>query len=176
MDHTAKSFVLQLGSLIALYVSLSALVAITFGIINLIFPDEAMGYWQYESSQSQIRFGIAMLIVFFPVYVALTRTVNQLRRKSGEKYLTLTKWLIYLSLLGGGGILLGDLVAVIFAFLDGEITVRFILKALALLIIIGAAFKYYLLDARGYWNTHEEQSKIFAAGGAVVVVAVLVRG
>lgn len=176
MDHTAKSFVLQLGSLIALYVSLSALVAITFGIINLIFPDEAMGYWQYESSQSQIRFGIAMLIVFFPVYVALTRTVNQLRRKSGEKYLTLTKWLIYLSLLGGGGILLGDLVAVIFAFLDGEITVRFILKALALLIIIGAAFKYYLLDARGYWNTHEEQSKMFAAVGAVVVVAVLVLG
>jgi hypothetical protein len=41
--------------------------------------------------------------------------------------------LVYLSLLVGGGVLLGDLVAVILAFLNGEITTRFILKAGVLL-------------------------------------------
>ena len=33
--NTARNFALQLGSLIALYVSLSALIAVIFGVINL---------------------------------------------------------------------------------------------------------------------------------------------
>jgi len=176
MEHTAKNFVLQLGSLVALYVSLSALILISFGIITVLFPDAATGYWEYDNAQSQIRFGIAMLIVFFPAYIVLTRIVNQLRRKTGEKYLTLTKWLIYLSLLVGGGILLGDLVGVIVTYLNGEITTRFILKALTLLVVIGVASQYYILDARGYWKSHEEKSKLFGALSTVVVIAVLVLG
>jgi hypothetical protein len=48
--------------------------------------------------------------------------------------------LVYLSLLVGGGVLLGDLVAIILAFLNGEITTRFILKAGVLLVVVGAAF------------------------------------
>ena len=109
--NTARNFALQLGSLIALYVSLSALIAVIFGVINITYPDQAEGYWAYDSAQQGIRFGIAMLLVFFPTYVVLTRTVNQIRRKETGTYLTLTKWLVYLSLLVGGGILLGDLVA-----------------------------------------------------------------
>lgn len=174
--NTARNFALQLGSLIALYVSLSALVAVVFGVINIMYPDQAEGYWAYESAQEGIRLGIAMLIVFFPTYVVLTRTVNQIRRKETGTYLVLTKWLVYLSLLIGGGILLGDLVAVIMTYLNGEITLRFILKAFTLLIVIGAAFYYYIQDARGYWNTHEKHSQMYAGGAGAIVIAVLVLG
>ena len=126
MEHnTAKHFVLQLGSLVSLYLSLTFLLVLLFGAINIIFPDAADYVWEVESAQSQIRIGIAMVIVFFPTYLLITRIVNQARRKEQNgAYLGLTKWLIYLSLLVGGLVLLIDLVVVIMTFLEGEISER----------------------------------------------------
>lgn len=112
-----------------------------------------------------------MVIVFFPTYLVLTRLVNKARRKEkNSNYLGLTKWLIYLSLLIGGGVLLGDLVAVIMTYLNGEITQRFILKAAMLLVVVGAAFSYYLLDARGYWMKNEMKSIYYGLVALIVVV------
>lgn len=176
-NNTAKHFVLQLGSLISLYLSLSFLIVLLFGVINILFPDAIESYWEIESATSSIRLGIAMLFVFFPTYLVLTRLVNKERRhESTSAYLGLTKWLIYLSLLVGGGVLLGDLVAVIMTFLDGELTQRFILKATTVLVVVGAAFYYYLQDARGVWLKEEKGSIYFGAGATVVVLASLIYG
>lgn len=177
MTNTARDFSLQLGALVALYVSLSFLLVLVFGLINLLFPDALDAYYQIESAQSSIRLGIAMTLVFFPTYIILTRLVNTHRRKENEgSYLGVTRWLIYLSLLIGGGALLGDLVAVIVYFLEGEITIRFVLKALAVLVVVGAAFTYYLLDARGYWLTREKISIRSGIASIIVVVVVLLLG
>lgn len=176
-NNTAKHFVLQLGSIITLYLSVSFLLVLLFSVINLSIPDATEGYWQIESNSSSVRLGIAFLLVFFPTYILLTRRVNVMRRKeTNATYLGLTKWLMYLSLLIGGGVILGDLVAIILAFLEGDLTTRFILKALVLLAVVGAAFYYYLQDARGYWLTRESASKLFGAGMSVVVFASLVTG
>jgi hypothetical protein len=176
-NHTAKHFVLQLGSLISLYLSLSFLLALIFGVVNLKFPDVAESIWEIESSSSQVRLGIAMTIVFFPTYIFLTRYVNKTRRQDPQgSYLALTKWLIYLSLLIGGVALLVDLVVVIMTFLEGEITERFLLKAFSVLLIIGAAFYYYLLDARGVWLKNEKQSKLYATAAGVIVVVSIIFG
>ena len=174
--NTARNFVLQLGSLIALYVSLSAVIAVIFGVINIVLPDATAGYYEAESARDSIRIAIAMIVVFFPTYIVLTRMVNVIRRNETGTYLTLTKWLIYLSLLVGGGILLGDLVAVILTFLNGELTIRFALKALTLLVVIGSALSYYIHDVRGYWNSHERQSQLFALGASIIAVIVVVLG
>ena len=176
-NNTAKHFVLQLGSLITLYLSIAFLLVLLYGIINLLYPDAVESYYQIESSSEGVRLGIAMLLVFFPTYLILTRKINLIRRQEvGSTYSGLTKWLVYLSLLIGGGVLLGDLVAVILAFLNGEITTRFILKATALLVVVGAAFYYYLQDARGYWTTREKMSVYYAIGMSVVVLMALVIG
>lgn len=176
-NHTAKHFVLQLGSLASLYVSLSFLLVLLFGVINLVFPDATDTYWNVNSDVTSVRLGIAITLVFFPTYLILTRVVNQARRQDPDgTYLGLTKWLIYLSLLVGGAVLLVDLVIVIMTFLEGEITQRFILKALAVLVVVGTAFFYYLRDAKGYWLTHESQSKTVGIGVAIVVIAVLING
>lgn len=176
MENTAKNFALQLGSLITLYVSLGALISVVFGVITTQYPDAIAGYWEYDSAQYSIRLGIALLIVFFPAYVVLTRLVNTIRRTEQGTYLSLTKWLIYLSLTLGGGIMLGDLVVIINSFLNGELTTRFILKALSFLIIVGCAFVYYLLDARNYWQAHEKQSIQYGIGMSAIVLAALVVG
>lgn len=176
-NHTAKHFVLQLGSLVCLYLSLSFLLVLLFGLISLRFPDATDAFWQIEQASSSVRLGIAMVIVFFPTYLIITRQVNNLRRRepSGH-YLTITKWLIYLSLLIGGVVLLGDLVAVIRQFLEGEITERFILKATAVLIVVGAAFSYYVLDARGYWIQQPRRSIAFGGVSALLVLTIIVLG
>jgi hypothetical protein len=176
-NHTAKHFVLQLGSLVSLYLSLGFLLALLFSVINIVFPDAIDDYWLIESHHNTVRIGIAMLVVFFPAYLVLTRTVNKIRRAgTNDTYLGLTKWLVYLSLLVGGGVLLGDLVAVIMAFLEGEITQRFILKALAVFIVVGAAFHYYILDAKGYWLKNESKSVLFGHGAALIVFASIAFG
>lgn len=176
-NNTAKHFVLQLGSVITLYLSVSFLIVLLFSIINLVIPDAIEGYWEIESNSSSVRLGIAMLIVFFPTYLILTRQINVIRRhEDNSTYLGLTKWLMYLSLLIGGGVLLGDLVAVILAFLEGELTTRFILKAAALFLVVGGSFYYYFQDARGYWLSREKASKLYALGMAIVVVLSLITG
>lgn len=176
METTAKNFALQLGALAALYVSITSLMVLLFGIINIHFPDSASAYYEYDSAQSGIRFSIAILLVFFPTYLVLARVVNKARRSAGGTYLTLTRWMIYLSLLVGGFVLLGDLVSVLYTFLNGEITTRFILKAATLLVVVGAAFYYYLQDAKGYWNSHEKLSIQIGVVTSVLVLGVVSYG
>lgn len=170
----AKSFVLQLASLVTLFVSLPAFITLLFSVINLQFPDATDSYWQVDSYQSSIRYSIAILVIFFPAYLALTRKVNKARRSEGELYHTLTKWLVYLALLIAGLIILGDLAMVVYTFLNGEITIRFILKALALLVVIGGASYYYALDARNHWQNKEKESVMI--GGATLALVLLCAG
>ena len=172
----AKSFVLQLAALTTLFVSLPAFVTLVFSIINLQFPDAADSYWQIESAEASIRYAIAVLVIFLPTYLVLTRKVNKSRRSEGELYHTLTKWVIYLALLVAGMIMLGDLAVVVYTFLNGEITIRFILKALALLIIVGGPSYYYLMDTRDYWKSREKESVTIGVAVLGAVAAFVVIG
>ncbi len=176
MEHNAKHFALQLGALITLYVSLTSLIVLLFSIINIFIPDAAADIWRTEQAASSARVSIATLIVFFPVFVWLTRTVNLSRRSGGVSYAGLTKWLIYLSLLVGGLVLLGNAVTTLYTFLNGELSLRFFLKAASLFVIVGTAFAYYLLDARGHWQTREKQSVQYGIAASIIVLAAIVTG
>lgn len=177
MEHNnAKHFALQLGALITLFVSIGSLISLLFGVITLAYPDALNGWYEKTSAQDTIRWGIALLVVFFPAYLALMRVVNSDRRTTGTSYLGITKWLIYLALVVGGLTLLGDLVAIIMSFLNGDLTVRFFLKALTVFIVVGAPSLYYLYDTRGYWLTHEGRSKQYGVLVAVLVLISLIVG
>ncbi len=176
-NNTPQQFALQLGSLISLYLSLSFLLVLLFGLISLLFPDAAEQYYAVESVSSSVRIGIAMVVVFFPTYLILTRLVNRMRRReNNNQYLSLTKWLIYLSLLVGVLTLLVDLVVVLNYFLEGDLTTRFIFKAVSVLVVIGAAVHYYILDARGFWTKNEDKSIMYAIGASIIVVVAVVYG
>ncbi len=175
-NHPAKHFVLQLGSLASLYLSLSFLLVVLFSLINIIFPDAADSAWELTRATEMVRLGFAMTIVFFPAYLAFTWFVNQERRITAGSYLGLTKWLIYLSLLIGSAALLIDLVVVVVTFLNGEITDRFVLKALSVLVVVGAAVYYYLRDVKGFWVEHEKASKAYGLISLCVVLVVLISG
>lgn len=173
MSNLPKNFVLQLGSLITLYVSVAALLTLIFNTINVAIPDAAAGSWEWTSSQSAIRSSLAILVVFFPVYLILTRVVNQTRRNSEAIYSSLTKWAIYISLLIAGIAMLIDLVVVIMFFLEGEITTRFCLKATAVILVLGAVFYYYLRDAQGYWQMRMGMSVMYGAIATAIVIGAI---
>lgn len=176
MDNTPKTMAMQLGAFISLFTSIGSLLVLLFSIINLAFPDAAESYYSYNNYQDSIRYAIAMLVVFFPTFITLTRKVNVARRNESGLYLTITKWLVYFALLIGGLVILGDLVAVIMAFLNGELTTRFILKALSLFVVVGAAFWYYQKDATQYWNTREKQSVQLGILTSILVMVTVVYG
>lgn len=174
-DATPKNFVLQLGALISLYLTITFVLVLLFGLINLLVPDSADSYFSQESAQNSLRLSIAMLLVFFPTFITLTRLVNVVRRQLHDAtYLTITKWLLYLSLLAAGLTILIDLVVLIVTFLEGEVTVRFLCKVLAVFTVVGLAFGYYLKDVRGYWVTHENESKLYGLLVSLFVIVTVV--
>lgn len=173
MSNLPKNTILQIGSLISLYISVSALLTLIFSTINIAVPDAATYTYEWEGSQSSLRLSLALLVVFFPTYLVLTRHVNEARRHSEGNYITFTKWLIYISLLVGGIIMLIDLVVVIQTFLEGEVTTRFILKAISVLFVIGVVFYYYLKDARGYWQMRPRHSVMYGAISTAVVIGMV---
>jgi len=174
---TPKNFILQLGSLIALYVSVTSILILIFSVTNLKFPDAAAYYWEDSGAREAVRTSIAMLVVFFPTFLIFTRLSNQDRRKfSGGEYGTLAKWLVYLSILGGILVLLGDLVTLINYFLNGEVTSRFLIKVFALLIVIGMTLHYYILDVRGFFKKRADKAMYFGMGAIVLVFVSLAYG
>ena len=81
----------------------------------------------------------------------MTWYLNRAYRRTPELVnLRTRKWLVYLTMFLAAAIMIGDLVTLIFNFLSGELTTRFILKALVVLLVMAAIFVYYLWEVRRY--------------------------
>lgn len=121
-----------------------------FNYIDFYFPDPATDYYRSASSyESAIRAAMAMLIVVFPVFWWVSRFLRRDVEAHPEKReLKIRKWLLYLTLFAASLVIIGDLVAVINNFLRGELTTRFILKALTIFFISGSVFYYYLAQLK----------------------------
>lgn len=172
-SFSPKDFFLWLGAMAALYVSVGSFIALIFQYVNVLYPDTLVrGYDPYSGP---IRFAIASLIIIFPVYVWLTRMINQDIRKHPEKReYGFRKWLIYITLFVAGVSIIGDLVTLVNYFLNGDITARFIVKIGVVLLVAISVFSYYLADLRGRWGKEEKQAVLIGWGaGAVVLVAVV---
>lgn len=90
------------------------------------------------------RWSISALIVFTPTFLILNRqAATATRADPGKRRSGVRKWFGYVTVFLASISLLGDLVTVIYAFLSGELTLRFILKALVVAGVAGAIFAYF---------------------------------
>lgn len=122
--------------------------SLVFQLINRAFPDALDGGREGYSLRA-VRQAVAALIVAFPIYVTLSYRVNAaIRRDPTKRSSKIRKWLTYMTLFVAAAVLVGDLTAVIYNLLAGDLTVRFILKALTVVLVAGAVFGYYLWDLR----------------------------
>lgn len=168
-----KDFFVWLGAMVALYVSVGSFIALLFRYIDVLFPDVVYG--GYDPYSGGIRFAIASLIVVFPLYFYLTQMIQRdLRADPEKRELGIRKWLIYITLFVAGVALAIDLVTVLYTFLGGELTNRFLLKALSIFAVIGGVFWYYFKDLKGFWIDHEKESRMAGYGiGGLIVVSVV---
>jgi hypothetical protein len=144
---SAKEAFIYLLMFLCLYLSAWSFGAILFYFINLGLPDPTQLY--HEPSVRQLRMSLAMLIVAFPIYFWLTSlTAKAVRRDPDKRSSKIRKWLTYITLFVAAGVIIGDLISLLFNLLGGDTTTRFLLKTLVVLLIASLIFGYYLWDLR----------------------------
>ena len=143
--------VINFFSFILLGIAATALGTLYFKVITKGFPDplaamNGSGEWAVTSA---IHYAIASLLIAFPLYFAAMRIwFRKFREDEGRTESALTRWLTYLVLLVTSVTIVGDLITVLFKLLQGEVTARFLLKALTILVIAGIIFGFYTLERR----------------------------
>ncbi len=157
---TAGEIVVNLFSFVALGFVAVYLGILYYNLIDHFFPDLlAKGYDGLASSRA-IHYAIAVILVGFPMYwMAVKFWFSRFEKDAGKFESWLTRWLTYLVLLVVAIVVVGDLVAVVFYFLQGEISVRFFLKALVILVISGGFLGFIfsrdrLFSIRRRWLKH----------------------
>jgi Domain of unknown function (DUF5671) len=92
---------------------------------------------------------LASILVTFPIYLLVSRTIVREERSHPEKLDSpVRKWLTYMALVIAAGVFMGDLITALTTVLRGEITSRFLAKAFVVLVISGGVFFYYFVGVR----------------------------
>lgn len=126
---------------ISLGVVSAYIVMLGFGIIDHLLPDP---YESYPADGDWLRWPIATLIAFLPLFLYLNRQANRqgadeaLRKRS-----LVRRWVASVTMLIALLALLGDVVTVVYVFLSGELSARFVAKALLVAIMGGLVLAYY---------------------------------
>jgi hypothetical protein len=170
---TPMDFFLHLGATIVLYAAAIALINLSFAAINYAIPDALAGYY-YSNT---IAWPISMLVVLVPLLYVLEWFIHRDYARMPEKIdLWLRRWRIHLTLFLAGATIVGDVIALINTYLSGELTMRFFYKILAILVICGVIFAYYLLDRRDATEAGKKPRQILAIAGIVVVLVAIISG
>jgi hypothetical protein len=140
--ESARDAFFYLLMIITLAIWTQALGQLAFIFINHLIPDpldRGLG-----DPSWQVAFCLARLIVAYPVYLWVMRQLNRELAAHREKYFSgVRKWLTYLTLWIVALIAIGTLIAFLTSFLRGDLTTRFILKMLVILLLDGGVLWYY---------------------------------
>lgn len=171
---TAKDFFLHLGAIVAFYTSIVALITLLFEVINAAYP-KITGAYQYYDIPS-ISLQVAILIVAFPLFILLSWLLQKTYLADPSLHDNwLRKWLSYITLFIAGGVVAGDLVTIIYMFLDGqELTTGFLLKVVTLLVVAGGVFAYYLREIRNMIGPSERM--IWRVVATAVIIGSIIFG
>lgn len=168
-NSSPKEVFLHLLAIISLYMSVGGLMALLFQYINIYFPDR-LDYYSYQSIADLIRYSMASLIIIFPVYMFVSYMIRKDYILSPEKLnLKIRKWLLYFTLFAASVTVIIDLITLIYNFLGGDLTARFVFKILVVLIIACLVFWYYLRELKNKLTS----SQIYALTWIVSLVVVI---
>ncbi len=152
---------------------------ILFEFVNKIFPDLVNFDYASTFNQGTVKFAISSLFVAGPIFFILSWKINQF---IFEKRMFLEsqtrKWLTHVVLFFSAGTVIGDLVALMNNFLNGDLPTRFLLKVLIVLLIAGSIFGYFLWDIRRKEVLLADSSvkKAVFASALIVVVSIFIFG
>jgi hypothetical protein len=179
MEHTKatpKDFFLWAGAMISLYASVVAFLALIFSYINHAMPDMALNY--YVDPYSSIAYEMASLIVFAPLFLILMRTIRRdIARDHSRGEIWVRRWALFLTLFIAGLTIAIDLIVLLTTFLSGEeLSARFLLKVLVVLLVAGAGFLHFIADIKGYWTMNTQYARYIHYAVALLVVLTILAG
>jgi hypothetical protein len=170
---TPKDFFLWLAAMVTLYVSAVSLILLAHQYIDIYFPNQLLTYGDPYSGA--IRFAIASLLVMYPLFVWIMWVLHKdIRLNPEKKEIWVRRWLVFLTLFIAGLAMAIDVISVVYVYLQGDLAVRFVLKALTILLVLGAGFWYYLEELKGTWESKAGLSKSVGAIVSLVVLATVV--
>lgn len=175
MKTTPKDFFLWAGAMIALYVSVFSFLALMFEYIDRAFPDPLEYY--VDPYSGLIRFSIAALAVLFPAFLGLMVLIRKDIAKTPEKQdLWVRRWALHLTLFVAGITIAIDLVTLVNTYLGGDITARFGLKVLIVLLVAVGGFLHFLADLRGHWQASPRKAQMIGLFAGIAVIATIISG
>ncbi|WP_293706739.1 MULTISPECIES: DUF5671 domain-containing protein [unclassified Stenotrophomonas] len=123
--------------------------SLLFQLIEYLLPDPADADWQRLRLDGGIRWAISALVIAFPVFAFVARRVSlDVDRHPIKRLSPVRRWLTYLTLFVAAIVLIGDLTALVYNLLGGDLSLRFVLKVAVVAAIAGTVFGYYLWDLR----------------------------
>jgi hypothetical protein len=126
-----------------------------------------------EAAGGAVRWTVSALVIGAPLFLFLSWRVGQARRRNpAMQGSRIRKWLTYLTLVIAAATLIGDGIALVSNFLAGELTPRFLLKALIIAVIAGVIFLYYVRDAERDEDAPTASGLDWALGGGLAAVAI----
>lgn len=148
---SAREAFMYLLMFLTLYISAVSVGTILFQSINIWLPDVlelSYGYY-YEGARQAIRWSTSAVVIAFPVFIWMSTLLNKaITKHAAKRGSKIRKWLTYITLFIAAGVIIGDLIGLVYNFLGGELTLRFVLKVLVVGVIAGSIFGYYLWDLR----------------------------
>jgi hypothetical protein len=148
-ELSARDAFLYLLMFATLYISAYQFGNLCFQFVNLALPDAADAPFIADMVRGRMRWAIASLIVSVPVFLLVARRINrEITAEPARRNSAIRKWLTYLTMLVAALVIVGDGITLIYNLLSGEMTLRFVIKALIVAAIAGALFGYFLWSAR----------------------------
>lgn len=172
---SAKDFFLHLGVIVSLYAIVISFLNLAFKIINKAFPEVTQNIYVWGAG-SEISMPVATLIIVFPLFAVLSYFAYKAYAESVDKQEPwVRKWLVYITLFVAGIALVGDLITVLYKFLDGQdLTAAFLLKALVVLLVSGAVFGFYLQDIRE--KISQKMRRLWLIGVGIIILVFIILG
>lgn len=165
---TAPEFFLNLGVVVTLYSVAASFLGLVFSIINKVFPD-TLDYYS-DPYSTGVRLSMATLIIVFPLFVWLSQSVTKfMSHDPASRERPVRRWMVYITLFFSSVMIVTDLVVLLNTFLAGEISTRFSLKVLAVLVVGGLVFWHYLGEARGTSSTKKYKITLYTSTTLVLV-------
>ncbi len=171
---TAKDFFLWAGAMVALYWSIVSFLILLFEYIDRAFPDIVTAPYM-DPYAGGIRYAMASLIVLGPLTVVLLRFIRRdITEDASKAEIWVRRWALMLTIFVAGLTVAIDLITLINTFLGGELTTRFLLKVLAVLLVASGGFMHFYADLKGYWkNVSCSRKTCRLCFGAVAILTVV---
>jgi len=173
-NSSAKYAFFYMLSLVSLVFTAISVGIIIFQIINKNIEDP-LSQWSGSFDSGALKFAISALLVAAPIFYATSRQIfKSLFSGKLDKEAGVRRWLTYFIIFVTSVVMIGWMIGIINMFLGGELTLKFILKALTAIMIAAAVFSFYLYDIKRKEVSGKKDKAVTAYfyGSLIIIVGV----